>query len=185
MVLILGIDPGSRTTGYGFITADNQSYGQGASGCIKTGHLPDLADRLRVIYGEVHKLVLQHRPQEVAIEDVFISRSPSAALKLGHARAAALLAAANCDLPISEYQPRKVKKSVVGTGGASKQQVQLMVRTLLQIPHPLQEDTADAFAVAICHAHYRNISLHGYDSESWGRRGKKRVPVRIRRGRVL
>lgn len=156
MTLILGIDPGSQTTGYGFIEAGLQQHKAIAFGCIRTKKFPTMAERLKVIYRELYILVQEYRPEEVAIEDVFVSRNPQTALKLGHARAAALLAVANNDLPIAEYQPRKVKKSVVGSGQAIKEQVQLMVCMLLRLSQPLQADAADALAVAICHAHHRN-----------------------------
>lgn len=184
MTLILGIDPGSRITGYGLILTSINNNKYIASGCIRTGKLALLAERLRVIYSEVHALITAHHPQEVAIEDVFVARSPAAALKLGHARAAALLAAANCDLPITAYQPRKIKKAVVGTGAATKEQVQWMVRMLLRLTTTPQEDAADALATAICHAHYRQLNIVEPAAGSVRHPGRSRRTARVRRGRI-
>lgn len=181
MIHILGIDPGFRTTGYGFIKADAQKYERIASGCIRTDSTTPLSERLCFIYKEMGTLILAHRPEEVAIEDVFVARSPGAALKLGQARAAALLAAANQGLLVAEYQPRKVKKSVVGTGNATKEQVQLMVRMLLNLAAPLQADAADALAIAICHANYRHTAVY----QHLARKGRSTRAVRVRRGRAF
>lgn len=157
MTLVLGIDPGSQITGYGFVQSDAQRHSWVASGHIKTDTQAPMPERLLTIYEALLKLIEKHQPEEVAIEDVFVARSAAAALKLGQARASALLAAASAGLPVSEYQPRKVKKSVVGTGGATKEQVQLMVRLLLKMRRPPQADAADALALAICHANHRHI----------------------------
>lgn len=184
MTLILGIDPGSRITGYGLILTGTKNHKHIASGCIRTGTPAALAERLRVIYREIHALITAHHPQEVAIEDVFVARSPAAALKLGHARAAALLAAANCDLPIAEYQPRKIKKAVVGAGGATKEQVQWMVRMLLRLTNTPQEDAADALATAICHAHYRQLNILEPAAGPARHPGRRRRATRMRRGRI-
>lgn len=161
--MILGVDPGSRTTGYGFIlTKPNNQYQEVASGCIRVAHPASLTDKLHKIYSDLFDLIKQYQPEETAVEDVFIARSPLAALRLGHARAAALLAIANCGLTAAEYQPRKIKKAVAGTGKATKAQVQIMVRMFLKVARPLQEDAADALAVAICHAHYRGMAKYNY-----------------------
>lgn len=154
-VLILGIDPGSRVTGYGLIEAQGQDCHYVSSGCIRTPQ-GDLASRLREIYTQVGKLSREHSPQEVAIEGVFVSHNAGTALKLGHARAAAMCATFALDLPVYEYAPRQIKQSVVGSGSAEKEQVQHMVRALLRMEGDLQSDAADALAVAVCHAHTRN-----------------------------
>ena len=151
MSLILGIDPGSRKTGFGII-----NYVSGRSEYVTSGiiRLPDgdLAPRLKIIFDSVTELVELHCPQSLAIEQVFMAKSAGSALKLGQARGAAVVAAVNQDLPVFEYEARKVKQSVVGNGGAEKQQMQHMVKTLLKLPASPQEDAADALGVALCHA---------------------------------
>ncbi len=184
MTLILGIDPGSRITGYGLITEHSgDQTREVVSGCIRVGHLSGLTDRLKRIYSEISCLIDQYQPQEVAVEDVFFSHSPRSALWLGHARAAAMLAAANCDLPIFEYQARKIKKTVSGSGQSAKTQMQLMVRMLLQVDRPLQEDAADALAVAICHSRHRGTESYRQYLEA-PEKGRSSRPVKIRRGRI-
>ncbi len=154
MSLILGIDPGSRKTGFGII-----SHVSGRSEYVTSGviRLPEgeLAGRLRVIYDSVTELVERHCPQELAIEQVFMARSAGSALKLGQARGAAIVACVARDMAVSEYSARQIKQSVVGTGAADKNQVQHMVRVLLNLPAEPQEDAADALAAALCHAHTR------------------------------
>lgn len=162
MTLILGIDPGLRTTGYGLIKVRGLQNQWVASGQIKVNPSLHLSERLLVIDQNMTTIVQQYKPDEVAIEDVFVAKSAGSALKLGHARAAAILAVARCGLSVTEYQPRKVKKSVVGQGGATKAQVEIMVRMLLKLKQSLPLDVADALALAICHTHYRNsYGLHG------------------------
>ena len=148
---ILGIDPGSRKTGFGIIEVKGNQSEYITSGKVKLTNQP-LPERLKVIYQCLQQLITEHQPDEVAIEDVFFSRDPRAALKLGQARGAAIVAAATIDLPVAEYSARAVKKSVVGSGAASKEQVQHMVRRLLNLPAEPGEDAADALAVALCHA---------------------------------
>jgi crossover junction endodeoxyribonuclease RuvC len=152
MVLILGIDPGSRKTGYGII---EQQFGKVAyvtSGVIKMAAELTLPERLYTIFNGVSEIIAQFGPQEMAIEQVFMAKNAGSALKLGQARGAAIVAGASCGLPVSEYETRKVKQAVVGTGAADKLQVQHMVKALLQLPRVPQEDAADALAVALCHA---------------------------------
>lgn len=150
---ILGIDPGSRTTGYGVIdVADGQrerlSYV--TSGCIKSG-AGEMPERLGVIYHGVNEIVGRYEPDAVAIEQVFLAKNPASALKLGQARGVAIAAAVAAELPVSEYAAREVKLAVTGTGGAAKTQVQHMVRVLLALAGTPAEDAADALAIAICH----------------------------------
>ncbi len=153
-IRILGIDPGSRLTGYGFIDVRGGQTVLVDCGTIRTAG--DHSSRLRQIFGEVAELVAQYQPVEIAIERVFVHRNPDSALKLGQARAAALCATFQAELPIFEYATRHIKKAVVGSGGADKTQVQHMVKMLLAMNDEPQADAADALAVALCHSHERN-----------------------------
>ena len=159
MAVILGIDPGSRKTGFGII-----HHSAGRSDYITSGviRLPEaeLPDRLRVIYESVTELVEMHCPSELAIEQVFMAKSAGSALKLGQARGAAIVACVALQMAVSEYSARQIKQSVVGTGAADKAQVQHMVKTLLKLPAEPQEDAADALAAALCHAHTRQSLVH-------------------------
>ena len=151
---VLGVDPGSRITGYGLIDAREDAVCYVASGCIDTkgGAFPP---RLAEIYRGLRQVIAEHAPSELAIEDVFFSRNPQSALKLGQARGAAIAAAVGADLPVNEYAARSVKQAVVGTGRASKAQVAYMVRMLLRLDAEPAADAADALAVAICHVNTR------------------------------
>lgn len=153
-MLILGIDPGSRITGYGVIHADGPRISYVASGCIRISG-DDLAARLQQVYAGVTEVIQRYTPQEMAIEQVFMARNADSALKLGQARGVAIVAGANQSLPVAEYAARRVKQSVVGNGGADKTQVQHMVAQLLKLPGLPQVDAADALAIALCHAHTR------------------------------
>src|SRR5690349_21967330 len=150
---ILGLDPGSLRTGFGVIDCSAGTLTVVAQGCIATSGGP-LADRLRVIHARVSELIGLHRPQEVAVERVFLSKNADSALELGQARGAAL-AAVPASLGVHEYAPRAVKLAVVGAGGAEKTQVAHMVKQLLRVDLRLAADAADALAIAICHAHTR------------------------------
>lgn len=152
MIRILGIDPGSRVTGYGVIDSDGRYSRHVSSGAIMVSG-ETLADKLGLIYREVSNVIEDCRPSEMAIEKVFVARSADSALKLGQARGAAICAGVIMALPVSEYTAKVVKKSVVGTGGADKEQVQHMVKMMLKLQGKLQADAADALAVALCHAH--------------------------------
>ncbi|MES2142547.1 MAG: crossover junction endodeoxyribonuclease RuvC [Pseudomonadota bacterium] len=151
MSIILGIDPGSRFTGYGIIQSEKSQLSYLDSGCIKLGNSP-FSERLEKIFTSLQTLLTQYKPTEAAIEQVFFHVNPNAALKLGQARGAAIVAAAVAKLTVSEYSARQVKQSVVGYGAANKQQVQHMVRMLLNLTSTPQVDAADALAVALCHA---------------------------------
>jgi crossover junction endodeoxyribonuclease RuvC len=152
--IILGIDPGSRLTGYGVIKQSGRNFTYLGSGCIKaTASGDDLGMRLQTIFAGVSELILQFQPDMFAIEQVFMAKNPDSALKLGQARGAAIVAATNNGLMIAEYSARQIKQSVVGTGAADKTQVQHMVKTILKLPGTPQADAADALAVALCHAH--------------------------------
>jgi crossover junction endodeoxyribonuclease RuvC len=151
MIRILGIDPGSRLTGYGLIDAEGGHSRYVASGCLQVGG-DSLSDKLGLIFRELSELMSEYRPQHFAIESVFMHRNAGSALKLGQARGAAICAAVMQELPVAEYAPREIKLSVVGRGGADKQQVQHMVRVLLNLSDVPQADAADALAVALCHS---------------------------------
>ncbi len=155
---ILGIDPGSRVTGYGVIESDGHKSVHIASGCIRLDKV-DLPQRLGEIYREVSRIITEFAPTEMAVEEVFVSKNPASALKLGHARGAAVCAGVMAGLPIAEYTPRMIKQSVVGTGAADKEQVQHMIKLILQLKDALAADQADALAVAISHAHSSHMLL--------------------------
>ncbi|RLM23069.1 crossover junction endodeoxyribonuclease RuvC [Brenneria alni] len=153
MTIILGIDPGSRVTGYGIIRQHGRRLTYLGSGCIRTV-VDDLPTRLKLIYSGVSEIITQFHPDCFAIEQVFMAKNPDSALKLGQARGAAIVAAVNRDLPVFEYAARLVKQTVVGTGAADKKQVQHMVRSLLKLSASPQADAADALAIAITHCHF-------------------------------
>lgn len=152
MTRILGIDPGSRITGYGVIEISGQKSVHIASGCIKSGK-GELPERLQIIFNEVSKVVREFQPDQMAVEQVFMHRNADSALKLGQARGAAICACTAGELTVSEYSPRQIKQAIVGKGSADKLQVQHMVKVLLGLSSELQEDAADALAVALCHGH--------------------------------
>lgn len=152
MPIILGIDPGSRITGFGIIHKKNTSMTYIDSGCIRTSG-DVFSDRLLQIYDNVCEIMQTYHPDEVAIEQIFTHQNPSSALKLGQARGAALVAAASFRIKIAEYTPRAVKQAIVGYGAAEKEQVKHMVMKLLGLNQPPQTDASDALAIAMCHAH--------------------------------
>ena len=150
---ILGIDPGSRKTGYGLIEKNGNRTRHLASGCIRLNAKHPLSDRLSMLSKELEQLIEEFRPDCGAVEKVFFAKNAQSALSLGHARGVILLKFSERHLPIHEYQTLKVKQTVVGVGRADKDQVQHMVKILLNLQNSLQEDEADALAVAITHAH--------------------------------
>ena len=158
MIRILGVDPGLRHTGWGVITMDGPRLGWVAHGVIKPDTKMDLADRLACLAMELRKVVDQHTPDESAVEETFVNINPKSTLLLGQARGAAMASLAGAGLKVHEYATRKVKLSVVGTGGADKDQVAFMVRRLLPRAGDVSADAADALAVAICAAHHRPVS---------------------------
>jgi crossover junction endodeoxyribonuclease RuvC len=149
---ILGIDPGLRVTGFGILDKAGQKLGYVTSGCIRT---PDeeLPGRLRAILESLSRVIGEYRPQQVAVEEVFVNVNPRSTLLLGQARGAAICACVTHGLPVAEYTALQVKQAVVGNGHARKEQVQEMVKRLLHLPGPPSADAADALACAICHAH--------------------------------
>jgi crossover junction endodeoxyribonuclease RuvC len=152
-ITILGVDPGSNVTGYGLINSSGESCALIESGIIEMNLKATLPEKLREIFEGLERIIKNHRPHHFAIEQAFYSKNARSALIMGEARGAALLAAAKSSIPIGEYSPKEVKCAIVGTGSASKSQVQFMVQKLLklkELPQPL--DAADALAVALCHA---------------------------------
>lgn len=160
MTIILGIDPGSRKTGYGLVQRCGAKNRYVASGVIRMATELSLPERLKEIFAAVSEIITQYHPDEMAVEQVFMAKSAGSALKLGQARGAAIVAGVSRDLQVFEYEARKVKQSVVGNGAADKVQVQHMVKTLLQLPRAPQEDAADALAVALCHANTQHHLIH-------------------------
>jgi crossover junction endodeoxyribonuclease RuvC len=153
-VRILGLDPGSQITGYGIVDVAGGRATPVEWGSIRTDG--EHSDRLRNIFIALGRVMREFKPVEIAIERVFLHRNADSALKLGQARAAAICATFEADVPIYEYSARHIKKAVVGRGGAEKEQVQRMVQMILGMRDALQPDAADALAAAICHAHERN-----------------------------
>jgi crossover junction endodeoxyribonuclease RuvC len=152
-MIILGIDPGLRVTGFGLIAVDANRADYVASGCIRAAG-NDLPQRLRIIFDGVQELVELHRPDEAAIENVFMQRNASSALKLGQARGAAICALVTGGLRVHEYTPAQIKQSVVGSGAADKQQVRHMVCALLRLRGEPRLDASDALACALSHLHF-------------------------------
>lgn len=152
MAIILGIDPGSRITGYGVIKQIGSKFEYVASGCIRVQG-DELAPRLQQVFDGVSEIINQFSPTLFAIEQVFVAKNADSALKLGQARGAAIVAATNRQLPVAEYSARQIKQAVVGKGSADKTQVQHMITYLLKLTAAPQADAADALAVALCHGH--------------------------------
>ncbi len=158
MTTIIGIDPGSRRTGYGVIRVEGNRHHYVASGYINLISYP-AEMRLRQIYIGIQEVIQRYQPHEAAIEQIFMAENANSALKLGQARGAAIVAFDN--MPVAEYSAREVKKSVVGSGAAQKEQVQFMVCKILNVTGKVQPDAADALAVALCHAHSRHFKKLG------------------------
>lgn len=158
---ILGIDPGSRAAGYGVIEATGNRLDFVACGVIRVTPGFSFGERLREIYLGMGEVLAHHRPQQAAIEEVFMAKNASSALKLGHARGVLMLAVMQTEVPLAEYSPRQIKQAAAGYGNADKEQVQHMVRVVLSLSKAPSQDAADALAVAICHAnHYRFAQGH-------------------------
>ncbi|AEX51665.1 MULTISPECIES: crossover junction endodeoxyribonuclease RuvC [Rahnella] len=173
MAIILGIDPGSRITGYGIIRQTGRQLSYLGSGCIRTV-VDDMPGRLKLIYAGVSEIITQFQPDFFAIESVFMAKNADSALKLGQARGAAIVAAVNQDLPVFEYAARQVKQTVVGTGAAEKSQVQHMVRSILKLPANPQADAADALAIAITHCHMSQNAIRLSSDKLQMARGRMR-----------
>lgn len=157
MTIIIGIDPGSRRTGYGVIRLEGNRHIYLTSGYLNLTAFPS-NERLRKIFLGLQQIIASFQPEEAAIEQIFMHDNPGSALKLGQARGAAIVA---LEIPMEEYSARQVKKSVVGSGAATKEQVQFMVKRLLNLTGSLQPDAADALAVALCHASARGLKKLG------------------------
>ena len=155
----MGIDPGLRFTGWGMIEAHGNRLRHIADGVIATDNTDSVPDRLKFLHEALTALFLQHYPDEAAVEETYVNRNGAATLKLGYARGVALLAPAMAGIPVAEYGAMEVKRAVVGTGAAAKEQVAVMVRRLLPGATLNRADAADALAVAICHAHHRSTRL--------------------------
>jgi crossover junction endodeoxyribonuclease RuvC len=152
---ILGLDPGLRRTGWGVITVQGARIGHVAHGVIAPKDTLPFAERLLTLFDAISAVIAEHQPAEAAVEETFMNNNAASALKLGHARAMALVAPARAGLPVAEYAATVVKKAVVGTGGADKDQVAFMIARLLPAARGVNADAADALAVAIAHAHAR------------------------------
>ena len=171
-MLILGIDPGSRITGYGVLDVSEARPRYVASGCIRIG-AAELAQKLAQVYAGIAELIAVHAPAEFAIEQVFMSKNADSALKLGQAGGTAVVCAANHGVPVSEYGPRQIKQAVTGTGAADKAQVQHMVTAILGLSGTPQADAADALAIALTHAYARRglLQAGSYGGHRPTRRG--------------
>jgi crossover junction endodeoxyribonuclease RuvC len=156
-MIVLGIDPGTRQTGYAVVEATGDSALVLDSGAICASPKFPFHQRLRIIYDGLAELVVRYAPDEIAIEDVFVKKNARVALKIGHMRGVALLVAARLEVPVGEYSPGAVKQAIVGSGSASKEQVKFMVTALLKLTRAPGEDEADALAVALCHIHRRRL----------------------------
>ena len=149
---ILGIDPGTRITGYGLIDKDERKIRHLDNGLIVNAVTATTPDKLYKIYLEVKRLIAEFKPDVVALEDIFVSQNVKSSLKLGQTRGVVMLAAAEAGIPVAEYLPTQVKQAVSNFGRANKEEVQKMVRLLLNLKEVAQEDASDALAVALCHA---------------------------------
>ena len=162
---VIGIDPGTQTTGWGVVETDGNTLRHVAHGCVRTQTGEPLPDRLGKIFTELTRVITEFQPQQAVVEEIFVSQNVQSALKLGHARGVAIVAANHLGLPIHEYTALQVKKAVVGYGRAEKSQMQEMVRILLNMPRSAPTDAADALGVAICHLNHlprhalRSVSL--------------------------
>jgi crossover junction endodeoxyribonuclease RuvC len=154
--IVLGVDPGTLVTGFGVIEQGKQGYTLLDCGVIRSRPESSMPIRLKTIYAALQSIIAAYQPDEFAIESAFHGKNAQSALKLGHARGVAILAAVEHEMPTAEYSPREVKKAVVGVGTASKEQVRFMVRTLLNVDtRKMVLDASDAIAVALCHFHKR------------------------------
>ncbi len=165
-MIILGVDPGTLITGFGIIRTLNGSVDVLACGAIKNDSAKPMPLRLKLIFSSLSDIIQKYKPDELAIETAFYGKNAQSALKLGQARGVAMLAAVTRDIPTSEYSPREVKKSIVGNGTASKEQVQYMVKSLLRMKEvPKHLDVTDALAVALCHMQRKSTGK--VQAKSW------------------
>jgi crossover junction endodeoxyribonuclease RuvC len=158
-MIVLGIDPGTATTGYGLIRERDTGPGVVAYGVIQTPSGMPMPGRLLMLFRELKNVLLEHKPETAAVEKLFFQRNVSTAMAVGQARGVALLALAEAGIPVGEYTPREVKQAISGFGSADKRQMQAMVRALLNLSEtPRPDDAADALAVAICHLHSARLN---------------------------
>ena len=157
---IIGIDPGSRCTGYGIVDSDGFRHDYITSGFIKIEG-DELPERLGYIFKQISLLIDEWQPQTMGIEQVFVNKNVDSALKLGQARGAAICAGTNAQLDVGEYTPRAIKKAVVGNGSADKEQMQQMMKLLLSLDFVPQSDEADGLAIAVCHANHMHVRSLG------------------------
>lgn len=166
-MIVLGVDPGTLITGYGVIEARSDKLRVLTCGAIKNDSADVMPNRLKTIFDTITTVIAQYRPDDVALETAFYGKNAQSALKLGQARGVIMLAAVARRIPTHEYSPREVKKAIVGSGAASKDQVQYMVKSLLHLSEPPKYyDVTDALAVAICHLH-RKLSKNSHPFRSW------------------
>jgi len=156
-IRIIGLDPGLRRTGWGVIVCEGARLSHVAHGVVAPPEAGAFAERLLHLFEALAEVIAAHAPHEAAVEEVFVNMNPASTLKLGHARAAALIAPARAGLPVAEYAARQVKKAVVGAGAADKSQIAFMIRRLLPTAGEVSADAADALAVAVTHAHLRGV----------------------------
>lgn len=160
-MLVLGVDPGSKITGYGLVEKRNNDMTCIHSGLIRSPNKTPFYKRIYNIFESMVDIMSRYQPQEMAIEDLFYAKNIQSSLKLGHARGAVLIAATQCNIPIFEYTPLEIKKSVVGYGRADKEQVRSMVQVILRIKEDLPLDASDALAAAICHINWSRFESVG------------------------
>ena len=175
---VFGIDPGSERTGYGCVDSDGRRHRLVLCGAVRAGVGATFPDQLSIIYRSLSALLAEHRPECVVIESIFYAANARSALKLGHARGVAMLAAIETGVPVIEYTPAEIKRAVVGYGRAEKQQVGQMVKLLLGLDYvPTPHDAADALAIAICHLHRGKRDRVSFSSEG----GAKKRPGLLKR----
>jgi len=153
-MIVLGVDPGSRYTGYGLVEKSDKGITCLQAGTVSPSNKIPFYERIHMIYNSMIKIMDTHKPDEMAIEDIFFAKNVKSSMKLGHARGAALIAAVECGVKVFEYTPLEIKKSVVGYGRATKEQIRAMVQVILKLKRPFGPDTSDALAAAICHVNW-------------------------------
>ena len=158
-IRILGIDPGLRRTGWGMVAIEGNRLTYLACGSVTSDDKAPLSERLVAIHNGLHRVVAEHAPDEAAVEATFVNKDAAATLKLGQARGIAMLVPAIAGVPVAEYAPNLVKKTIVGAGHGEKAQIRMMIGVLLPKADPRTHDAADALAIAVCHAHHRQSPL--------------------------
>ena len=160
MIRLLGLDPGLRHTGWGLVDKEGPKFRFISAGVINPDETLSLPERLAELHESLKKLITEWKPDEAAVEETFVNKNPNSTLKLGQARGVVILTPALFGLPVSEYTPNQIKKMIVGAGHADKNQVDMMVRTLLKtVPEHIPPDASDALAIALCHGFMRPTTL--------------------------